>query len=441
MRDKEIRLEHLLFAAWLILFSWLVTRVKFFTQTGLSKPQLISFFLLKVMAGIFYGWIGLYYGGLAKMQDTWSFHIGSIEEYKLLFKDPGEFFTNLFRDPYESSGVATFFGSDNSYWNDLKGNLFIKVLSVFNVLSTGNYYINVIFYSFVTLFGPLAIYRVMSDVFPSKKLPVLLATFLIPSFIYWTSGLHKEGLIFTGISLIIYAIYFGTKEKKWGVKRIASLVTGLLLLLALRNFIFVIIIGAIIAWLLANRKPKYGLAIFTGTYLIFIVLFFTLRYIEPRLDFPQAVVDKQKAFLQISPGNSTIPTTELESNAGSFLKNIPQAVNLSILRPFPSDVNHILSLAAAIEIDVLLFLFIIFLLWRKRESRSSNLVLFCVFFSLSLLLAIGFTANNLGAIVRYRSVVIPLLIIPIAAQIDWRRIEMAFSNNIKNKNNIINSSD
>jgi hypothetical protein len=440
LRDKEIRLEHLLFVAWLVLFSWLVTRVKFFTQTGLSKPQLISFFLLKVMAGIFYGWIGLYYGGLAKMQDTWSFHLGSIEEYKLLFKDPGEFFTNLFRDPYESSGVATFFGSDNSYWNDLKGNLFIKVLSVFNVFSTGNYYINVIFYSFVTLFGPLAIYRVMSDVFPSKKLPVLLATFLIPSFIYWTSGLHKEGLIFTGISLIIYAIYFGTKEKKWGIKRIASLVTGLLLLLALRNFIFVIIIGAIIAWLLANRKPQYGLAIFTGTYLLFIILFFTLRYIDPRLDFPQAVVDKQKAFLQLSPGNSTIPTTELSSNAGSFLKNIPQAVNLSMLRPFPSDVNHILSLAAAIEIDLLLFLFILFLLWRNRNGKENNLVLFCLFFSLSLLLAIGFTANNLGAIVRYRSVIIPLLIIPIVARIDWKKIESAFNNNIKNNNNVYKNS-
>jgi len=396
------------------------------------------------MAGIFYGWIGLYYGGLAKMQDTWSFHLGSLEEYNLLFKNPGEFFTNLFRDPYESSGVATFFGSDNSYWNDLKGNLFIKLLSIFNVFSTGNYYINVIFYSFITFFGPLALYRVMSDVFPSGKIPVLLSTFLVPSFIYWTSGLHKEGLIFTGISLITYAIYFGTKEKKWSIKRMASLVTGLLLLLALRNFIFVIIIGAVIAWLLANRNPRHGLAIFAGTYLVFLTLFFTARYIDPRLDFPQAVVDKQKAFLQLSPGNSTIPTTELSPTAGGFLKNIPQAVNLSMLRPFPSDVNHILSLAAAIEIDLaaaieidlLLFLFIIFLLWRKRESRSSNLILFCVFFSLSLLLAIGFTANNLGAIVRYRSVIIPLLIIPVVARIDWKRIEIAFNNNIKNKNNI-----
>ena len=57
-------MEYLLFIAYLVLFAWLVTRVKFFNTTGLSHPQLVIIFLLKVMAGIFYGWIGLYYGGL-----------------------------------------------------------------------------------------------------------------------------------------------------------------------------------------------------------------------------------------------------------------------------------------------------------------------------------------------------------------------------------------
>ena len=43
------------------------------------------------------------------------------------------------------------------------------------------------------MFGPIAIYRVMNDVYPGKKLQVLIAVFLIPSFLYWASGLHKEG--------------------------------------------------------------------------------------------------------------------------------------------------------------------------------------------------------------------------------------------------------
>ena len=427
-------MEYLLFVMYLVLFAWFVTKVKFFARSGLSRSQLIILFLLKVMAGIFYGWIGLYYGGLAQMWDTWGFHTNSIQEYHLLYNNPHEYFTNLFKDPYEG-GVSKFFGTTDSYWSDLKGNVFIKILSVFNILSLGNYFINVVFYSFFTLFGPIAIYRVMTDVFPGKKMAVLFATFLVPSFLYWTSGIHKEGLIFTGISLIIYCIYFGTKEKKFGFKRIVGLLTGLLLILTLRNFIIVLIIPAIVAWLLSNRWPKYGLAIFSSLYLLFGILFFASRYINPRFDFPQAVVNKQKEFIDLA-GGSSIPIRQLKPDAISFLINSPQAITLSTIRPYPSDVRHILSLAAAIEVNALLLMFVLFLIWPKKNLQSKNLLYFCIFFAMSILLAIGFSVNNLGAIVRYRSVILPLLVIPMAASIDWRRIGKKFINNIMNNNNI-----
>ena len=430
-------LEYLLFVAWLVLFAWIITKVKFFTRSGLSQPQLIIVFLLKVMAGIFYGWIGLYYGNLAQMVDTWSFHTNGIAEYRLLYNNPHEYFTNLFRNPYES-GIYKFFANSDSYWNDLKGNVLVKILSVFDIFSFGYYYVNVIFYSFITLFGPIAVYRVMADVFPRKKMVILIATFLIPSFLYWTSGIHKEGLIFTGLGLIVYGIYFGTKEKRFSIKRWLSILTGLLLILVLRNFLIVIIIPALLAWLLANRWPKYGLAIFCSLYLFFGILFFTARYINPRFDFPQAVVNKQQEFVK-QRGKSSVPIEQLKPNAFSFLKNTPQAINLSTLRPFPKDVHHILSLAAAIEIDMLLLLFVLFLIWRTDDLHSKNLIYFCVFFSFSLLMAIGFSVNNLGAIVRYRSIIIPLLIIPMMVRINWSKLSQLFSSNIKNKNNITNS--
>jgi hypothetical protein len=389
------------------------------------------------MAGIFYGWIGTYYGGLAQMYDTWNYHGLSITEYHLLNSNPSEYFTNLFRDSYEG-GVGNFLGTTDSYWNDLKGNFFIKILSIFNIFSFGHYYVNVIFYSFITLLGPVCVFRVMADAIPGKKTAIIVAAFLVPSFIYWTSGLHKEGLIFTGISLITYVVYFGSKQKKLGWKRILMLLAGLLLILTLRNFLIILIIPAILIWLAANRWPKYGLALFVSLYALGSILFFTARYISPKLDFPQAVVTKQKEFMQVK-GATSVPIKELEPTAGSFLINTPQAITLSTIRPYPSDVHHILSLAAAIEINVLLLLFVLFLLFRQKGTQSKNLIYFCAFFSFSLLLAIGFSVNNLGAIVRYRSVIIPLLVVPLVARTDWDRVFALFLNNIKKENNINNS--
>src|SRR5215207_7023537 len=100
VRIKLYCLEHLLFAAYLVLFAWLVTKVNFFKNSGLTSSQLVILFLLKVMAGIFYGWIGVYYGQMAQMIDTWAYHEMSLQEYHLLTTNPVEFFTNA-QNTYE----------------------------------------------------------------------------------------------------------------------------------------------------------------------------------------------------------------------------------------------------------------------------------------------------------------------------------------------------
>ncbi|MBK8951569.1 MAG: hypothetical protein IPM85_03755 [Chitinophagaceae bacterium] len=386
----------------------------------MSPSQIIILLLVKIMAGIFYGWIGTYYGGLAQMYDTWNYHSLSIHEYNLLFKDPASYLANLFHNPYDN-GLNNFFSSSNSYWNDLKSNVFIKLLSVFNIFTFGNYYVNVILYSFLTLFGPIALFRVMSDAFPEKRTTVLLFTFIIPSFLFWTSGLGKEGLLFAGIGMLIYSVYFGLKERKCGIIRIINIIICTLIILTFRNFVLVLLIPAVLVWIIANRRPEKAKLIFSVAYLFFAIIFFSARYLSPSLDFPKAVVNKQKEFLQIV-GASSVPITELEPTVKSYIVNTPQAISLSTLRPYMGDVKHILSLAAALEISAILIIFVLFLFFRKNGIENKAFLLFCLFLSFSILLSIGYSQSNLGAIVRYRSIILPLFVIPFAALTDWNRI-------------------
>lgn len=413
-------MEHLLFAAYLVLFAWLATKISFFKNSGISSPQLIIIFLLKVIAGIFYGWIGVYYGQLAQMVDTWSFHYESIEAYQLLLKDPGLFFHSLFHNNYEEA-YGNFLSSNNSWWNDLHNNAFTFLLSFFNILSFGNYYINVIFYSFLTLLGPVAIYRVMKDMYPGKELLILLVTFLLPSFIYWTSGIHKDGIIFAGLSLIIYNVYFGLKERHFSWTKCLLVLMGLALLLVLRNYLLVIIVPAMLAWFIAERFKNKAVLSFVLTYFFFAVLFFVLPYIQPKLNFPAIVAEKQESFLKLQ-GGSAVPVPRLEANFSSFVKNAPEAFALSVLRPYPSDVKHLLSLAASVEINVLLLCFILFLFLNYYKKQPSPFLLFCVFFSFSTLFTIGYTVNFLGAVVRYRSITLPLLVIPMMMSVNWKKL-------------------
>lgn len=412
-------MAHLLFAGYLIVFAWLVTKIPFFKRSGLTASQLVILFLLKVMAGIFYGWIGVYYGSMAKMLDTWVYHYASLREYQLLLHDPYTFFTELFRGRYEN-GFGKFFASSNSWWNDLHNNIIIKLLALFDALSMGNYYINVIFYTFLTLFGPIALYRIMADVFPAKRLLVLLSIFLIPSFLYWTSGIHKEGLVFLALGLIAYALYFGLK-KRFTVTHIVLLFSSCIILLAIRNYLIMLVAPAVVAWILAEKRPWKPAFTFSAVYMLYVLIFFTARYIHPKLNFPQSVVNKQHDFMQLE-GASEVPTIRLEPTFKSFVSAAPKALSLALLRPYPGDATHLLALAASVETCLLLLLIVLFLLYRYRPIYLSPFLLFCFFFSLSVLLTIGYTVNFLGAVVRYRSIVWPFLMVPVIAQINWHRL-------------------
>lgn len=427
-------LEFALFVIYLILFSWLVTKTSFFSRSGLTKTQLVFFFLLKVAAGIFYGWIGIYYGQYAKMADTWNYHTESLKEYSLLFNHPGEYFTNLFYNPYHD-GMIRFFDSSDSYWNDLKSNVIIKLLSLFNIFSLGNYFVNVIFYSFLTFYGPVSFFKVMYHIFPGQKTQVMLATFLVPSFLYWTSGIHKDGLIFLGLGFIIYNIYFSFSNGGLKPIRLLYIVLGFGVILPMRNYIIFILVPALLSWIISNLRPKRRFLIFGLTYLISGLLFFSTSFMPPQINLPMAVVNKQTEFMK-AEGRSSLPLDNLEPNFFSFAANMPRAFNHAIIRPYPSDAQSILALAAVVEIVGLMLLFILFLFFRRKDIQMNNFILFSLAFSFSLLLIIGYTVQFMGAIVRYRSVVFPLLVVPMVCYTDWKRLGELIFFDIKNKINI-----
>jgi hypothetical protein len=58
-----------------------------------------------------------------------------------------------------------------------------------------------------------------------------------------------------------------------------------------------------------------------------------------------------------------------------------------------------------------------------RKKVNHPFIYFCLFFSLSMLLMIGYTIPIIGAIVRYRSIYLPLLILPLICYTDWYKLK------------------
>jgi len=413
-------LIYFLFILYSAIFCWQIPRISFFKKSGLPAKLLLTLFVLRIFVLILNAGINLYY---MPVSDSVNFNLFGIEEYHLLFKNPHEYFVNIFH-ANSPQAYSRLLDASHSYWNNLRTNLLIKMLSIFDLFSFGNYLINSLFYNFLVFFGFVALYRVFIKIFPTSFYQLIFGIFLLPSALFFTSMIHRDGLILLSLSMIIYNIFFIINE---GVsrKRLIGAIFFLLMVFLLRNFVFIALIPALIAWLIAIKFPRYAFISFAAVYVISSILFFTSGFISPRANLPQYVASRQESFIEIGKlGNSTIPIRVLDPNFKSFVRNAPQAFNHAALRPYFSEVIRVQYLPFVIEIFIIEVLFVVFLVFHKKEVVINPLIYFGIFFSITMLLMAGYTVPIIGAIVRYRSIYLIFLILPILCYTNWPRVKI-----------------
>lgn len=411
-------MAYLLFTIYLVFFCWLVNRIGFIKKTGLPTWAITGLFILKTAAGLAYGWFYTQIPNYETEADTWKFFLESKQQTQLLLHDPFHYFFEVFENPYGRK-YRHLFSVYNSYWNDLKHLYMVKIVSIFNLFSGTRYYINVIFYSFLTFFGPVAFLRVMNDVFPGRLYLLTAATFLFPSFLFWSSGIHKDGIVFLFLALSLYTFYFGVKNKHLSFKQFSLIILLVALIFPVRNYVVMALVPGFAAWWLAERYFKQKWIAFLLVSIAGTTVFFGSKYINPKIDLPIAIVMRKLEFVKLG-GNSFLPQRELKSNLLSFVQNAPQAMNHSIARPYITEINSPLYFFCALEI---LFIWILVFTWFFRFTENPyrySVVLFCFMVAMVLLLLTGYIVPQLGAIVRYRSIFIPLLMVPIIATIRWK---------------------
>ncbi len=416
-------LQYLLLILFFSLGCWLLPRSGFIRNSGLSSNTIRLLFLLKVSAGFALGWISLhYYGHKPSDNDYWKMNKEGWDEYQLLVNHPKVWLTNLFSSPYET-GYSGFFNSVQSFWNDLRNNLVLKLVSVFNIFSRGDYYINSLFMNFIGFFGHIAIFRFFSNIYKERKTALVIGCFLLPSMLYFSSGLHKDAVIFTALAFFLFAFQRAFSGKKNGLKGWLVITISLLLILLIRSYVVMLLIPACAGFYLCkNNKWPYWLN-YGIVYIITGILFFSIPKMIPGIDPPATVVKKQRDFATTGFAKTAVPLDTLEANFTSFTMNTPQALNHSLLRPYIFEHPGNFIIPMAVELFLYQLFFLLFLCFRVKEPAGTDpLVILLFLFSLTALVNIGYIVNNLGTIVRYRSLYLPFLISPVLALTDWRKL-------------------
>jgi hypothetical protein len=399
-------LQLLLFIFYFLLFVYFISRIEFFKQSGLPVILMAGLFSLKIMAACLNT---LYYsasspGGMIG-GDSGNFYYSGIEETGILLQDPLYFFNELFHHHYNSAGNLFL---ENSYWNDLKSMFMIKLVAICNVVTFKSYWSDILFFNFFFFFGLIAFFRFVSELFPGRKWLLVLSVFCIPTFLFWCSSIHKDGLVFTAIGLIFYSFHHCI-EKGFTFKRCLVVVLSMLLLFIVRNYVCFLFLPVLFSWWLAVRSNIKPLSVFVPVYIFILVFFFTSSAISPALNFPQYIVSRQHAFTAI--GNHTkVAVPLLLPTFRNFIFYLPAAIDMAILRPHLSEIKSWLYYPLLMELYALFILCLFCFFFRKRSQCFPVAGWAGMIFAFSILLMIGYTVTFSGAVMRYRSLVFPIII-------------------------------
>jgi hypothetical protein len=234
---------------------------------------------------------------------------------------------------------------------------------------------------------------------PHKKYLFLAVVFLIPSVVFWCSGIHKDGIILSCIGFISYFIY-----QFLATKNSFQLILGILFLCLLfitRYFYLLCIFLPIMLWIFTN-KSKYKLTIFSITYLFAFIILFNINTLFPAIKPLELISNKQKDFINLI-GYSDMETPLLETNFMSYVKNFPTALNHIFLKPSFHYNEYFKYKISALDSWFVFSLIVLFSIFIKRKNLNNGFFLFLLFFGATVYLFIGYTIPNAGALVRYKS--------------------------------------
>ena len=426
--------EFLVSISYFLVFCLIIGRVRFFKDDTIPQHWFIKLFGLKILISIILTAIYTHYYTDRETADIFKYFDDSQVLFDSLKNNPIDYLKMLFGIDNDNVYFATKYYNNMGHWIRPYGNEFFSdshVIIRFNafvrLFSFGFIQVHNIFINFITLIGLTAIYKAFKPYLRGKEKLFFYAIALIPSLLFWGSGLLKEGLILFGFGLLI--LHFFKIHKQFNFISLFIILVSSLIITYTKFYLLAALAIPLIGFSVnkfLSVKPYFG-------YLISGALVLILSYVLPLTnsswDIVNIIADKQQTFSRFIievETNSGFLIPEL-SNTSSIIKAIPNALNNTLIRPYPWECKSPFVWLSLIENLMILFIIAITVVFRKRNNNDYSIIYFTLLFSLILLTLIGLTTPVFGAIIRYKIPAILFLLIGLTAILDLEKLKSKFT--------------
>jgi hypothetical protein len=411
--------EILLSVAYTSVFIFLIGKLKFYRIEGLSANAIRCGLLIKIAAGISLGLVYTYYYTDRLTADTFKYFDDSAVIFNLLYERPADFFAIVTGIGAGAQHLQVVYDTMTNWYDTFSpfndNRTMIRLNVMLRFISMGHYYVHVVFIAFLSLTGIVALVKVLKSEFPSLSKEFFWIFILLPSVLFWGSGLLKDSLVFFTWGMTFWYFHLLITEQDYRLVHWIKFLIFFMLLMVSKFQVFLLVPPLLLAlWLTKTQGFRPWLSFSVIPLLYFGILLLPAHTITG-VDLPGLLAAKQSAFFNLAKeagAGSIISLPELEPNAVSLMENSPVAFITILCRPFITDYSPLLTFIAGLENTAILLFCLVCMFRISRETALHKaLPWFCAVYTLTYFTLIGLTTPVLGAIVRYKAQVLPYLVI------------------------------
>lgn len=400
--------------------------IVYISKKTIKNKQLQKYFkwaiLTRMLATIAFSIIhGLYYGG-----DTGAYYHSSKKIWEAFLDKPTYAFQLIFSSSANLDPALIKYTSQ--MYMDIGGTegIIIKIASFIGLFSFHTYTIIAFCFSLFCFSGLWAIYRIFYRLYPTLHKELAIAILFFPSAVFWGSGLLKDPLTMGALGWLFWGFYNSIVAREKIASSLLSISVGFILLYKIKIYILLCFLPAALAWIFLEYNSKIRSSLLKWLTLPIFLLagviigYFALvrvseddkRYSLDTMAKTAAVTADYLRYMSEKQGGAYYNIGELDGTAGSMFRVAPQAINVSLFRPYLWEATNPFILLAALESAIFLIITLIAFIRNgvfKSFSKITKtpLLLFCFIFSLVFAFAIGVSTVNFGSLVRYKIPLFP----------------------------------
>ena len=398
-----------------------------------DKPLFSWFYtalVFKVLAGLGLGALYVYYYKAGDITGTYS----TVSKLAVLFYSD----MDKFYEVYIHSHLT---GQGDDYLVKIidapRQWFFIRLLVPLGILIDNYWMLNV----YVSVFSFMGLWNLANrivSIFPISKTAVLIAFFLFPSVVFWSSGMIKESVLLgsIGFCMSFYLKWVYEKRKPEVIELIVFL-AGLLIIWNIKYYIFAVLLFLMITHfvhrMLVSFFPwlkEYRVHRIVMYYLLLANLGFTAGWIHPNLSIDTLYTVLHTNYmetLRMSDGHNVFHLVYFEKNVWGLLIDLPKALFYGLFGPVWNTGFGSIAWLSVIENYFLLLTFGYFLIDQSMKKWKGWTLEHLVVVNYVILLAflLAFASPNWGSLARYKVSFMPLLLLlllselPIMARLDF----------------------